>query len=520
MYGFGRGARSHRRALLGSSGGFDATYYSLLNSAGLISTALAAVEYDGTSYQADAGATWAPAGTMGHSITWSGKKKRVRFETRDTNNDASLSDPVGKRRAELDGKTVVPVGVERWMAFSLIPETFTDPTNMATTLGLAYFQLHFGTGGGSPSIGIRRLGDGRVWVTTRGTGEPNSINRYIDGSVAVANVAPFDPYVDGSASIMGTVEDWVLRFTSHPTAGAVQIWRNGVSLMDMTGIAVGQADGSGYPKFGIYAAGGQFGMIASQFANVVHPQAASLAARVISAPAWPQDLRQEATAPTVSARGSSDSGTTNLNTWVPALATHAAGDYLMLTISVDSTDTPATISTAEGWLPLVTTLSGTAVHQLICYYAGLPGTSPVAGVMRAAPGQVTAPTVTMSFEQAAAISHTIQATSAPTIEAPAGTAASSTFANPPAVTLAGGTRSALFIATMGIDSSTTPSTQVTAGPCGYDNYLYKPAQGVTSAVAGGVATAEFRMKGTGDNPGPFTSLVKDWVAHTIAISVP
>lgn len=468
----------------------DNTFYSTLNSASRLPPTTVALDWDGVGWQVNGGPTWVDG--MSHSIQWSGKKKRVRFQLNNTENDKSSADSAGTRRIEFDPNATIPNGVERWMAFSVVPEAYTDAAGMnalGTAVTAVLTQIHYGAGGGNPAFAIRRKHNGDILVTTRGQGEPSSVERFT-GALA--------------SYPMGLVEDWVVRFTLHATAGAVQVWRNGVELVNLTGIPLSEGDGTAYAKMGIYCSGGMAGQVAAQFANRVQPQAGSLASRVTSPPAWPQDLLENTSAPTVAARATSKLDT-NGTSFTPTLAAHAAGDYLLVIVTVDGIATAPTTATS-GWSRLLNTSEGSQVQQAIFYYGS-------GGVMAPAPsGSTPAPVISQSSEMDTAVALTVQAGSAPTIEA-TGAFATTTNANPPLTTLAGGERAALLIAAAGHDGIlTTPS----ATPPGYSTLT-----AITGGVTGGTSTAvaEWRGKVASENPSPFISAVEQWAAHTIALSV-
>ena len=468
----------------------DNTFYTTLASNNRLPPTSVALDWDGVGWQVNGGPTWVD--NMDHSIKWSGKKQRIRFQLNNTENDKSSSDGAGVRRCEFDPNTTITNAAERWMAFSVVPEAYTDPAGMnalGTAVTAVLTQIHFGTLGGSPAFAIRRKHNGDLSVTTRGQGEPSSVERF---SGALASYP------------MGYVEDWVVKFTLHATAGAVQVWRNGVELVNLTGFPLSEGDGTAYAKMGVYCSGGIAGQVAAQFANRVQPQAGSLASRVTSAPAWPQDLLDNANAPTVSARATSKLDVDGVS-FTPTLAAHAAGNYLAVVMTVDGIATvPSTVT--AGWSRLINTNEGTNVQQAVFYYGS-------GGVMTATPsGATAAPVITQASEMDTAVALTITAGSAPTIEA-AGTSATSTNANPPLLTLAGGQRAALFIASVGLDGIlTTP----TATPPGYSTLTT-----ITGGVTGGTitATAEWRGNVSSENPSPFINTVEQWAAHTIAVSV-
>jgi hypothetical protein len=466
-------------------------YYSMLNTAGRIGdTSGFSLDWNNWTWQLNGGPTW--ANDMEHSIKWSGEKLRLRFELKNTDNDKAVSDTSGVRRCELDPQETVPNGVEHWAAFSVIFEPYSDPAGMAAISNAAplFWQLHSGGLGGSPSIGLRRTNTGDLEITSRGTGQPTSIQRFL-GALA--------------SYPMGTVEDWVIRFTPDSVNGALQVWRNGTSLINLTGIPLTGGDGTSYAKFGIYSALGIAGTLVTQVANYVRPQTTSLNSRVSSPPAWPTDQLNDTNAPTVKARQTSVNDV-NATSWTPTLPTHAAGDYLMVVVTIDGTGTAPTTATS-GWTRLISTDEGTNVTQAVFYYGS-------AGTMTAAPnGAVPAPTITQGSQMDSAVAFAMNAISAPTIEA-AGASATGTNGNPPSLTLAGGKKPALWIATVGIDGIINVPT---ASPPGYSTLTT-----VTGGVTGGTITASAEWRGNiaTENPGAFQHATEQRVQHTIAVSVP
>lgn len=475
------------------SGPTDSTYYSMLASDGMNGAFLGSVDFGAYEYQPD-GITSSVA-NQSHAIRMSGQRKRVRLKLQQ-------SDYPTVSRSELESKITFPDGVERWYAFSCIFEAFGDPAAMASLGGAAvvFHQVHMGATG-SPAVSLRRGGDGKITIRTTGTAGGDNVDRY----------------TETTASSFGVVEDWVVRVVISTTAGQLQVWKNGVELCNLSGLNIGAGDSQSYWKFGIYASGGigdtatyPNSSVAVQYANVVPPQAGSLASRVTSAPAWPQDLLVTTNCPTVVARQASDAGTTNLATWSPTLAAHSAGDYLLVVASIDDIDWSATATDTAGWSLLTRTHSGAAggSHQAILYYGS-------GGTMTAAPsGAVTAPVLNLTTEQATAVALTIQAGSAPTI-AGAGAQFSSQarLMNPPSLDL-GSERAALWIACASTNGSTVALTR---HPAGYSNGVAQESPGTNSCST---YTAEYRATAQSENPSGFEMAnTRIGVAHTVAVSV-
>jgi hypothetical protein len=472
---------------------FDATYYSMLSTNGRITAITKGIDYRANTYQYDGGASTSDG--MDHTLRFSGRRERVRIQVNNTEADKTAADTGGQRRCEMDAEYLLPNDTVLWGAMSVILEPWVEPASVAEATGYIIYQTHLG-GGGSPSFAIRINPAGQLWVTR--AGPPPDDN---------SNVTLYTGDID-----FDTVHDFVWRQTINPTAGSVELWLNGAKIVDVSGVPVGQAGNLGYPKWGIYAAGGlgsnAGAQVAAQFANVVDTKPSiDLTSRISAPPAWPQDLREDALAPVIAAQAASTSGGTNLTSWVPTLASHAAGDGLVVIVSIDATDA-ATPANNPGWTRLIQTAG--ADHQDIWYYGS-------GGVLAPAPsGSVTPPTIAMTNEQATAVALTVrlpEGASGDMVLAVAGASGNASVVNPPALTLAS-TKPTLWLACGGPSGN---AGTVIAYPPGYVSGIE-----ATALTTAGVCTQVAHWRNTADfeNPSSFQlGFSRDWVAHTLAVSL-
>ncbi len=225
---------------------------------------------DKNNWKVGAGSTWNTG--MDHSVRMSSAKKRLRVELRNTEKDKADGDKTGCRRAELKGSvTKLYNSIEYWGAFSFIHHPWSDPAGMAKKTGGVHGQLHMGDHGGSPAVAFRRHKNGNFRVTTRG--QYNS-----DGTVRYDKPLSF-----------GAAHDLVYRVKFHPTAGELQVWLDGVKIVDVRGVSIGSNVAGYHWNIGAYYSGGITCPVVAEYANHVHPRVGSLSSRVTSRPAWPAD---------------------------------------------------------------------------------------------------------------------------------------------------------------------------------------------------------------------------------------
>jgi hypothetical protein len=458
MLGLGLGLRLGMGA--SSAVATDEAYYSALGDPALIPQF--GFEFGDITYSATGG----PLTTSGmtHSIRTTANDSRIRFELQNTTNDKASGDTDPTKRIEIGVSTpTLANGTELWGAFSSKDTTWSDPAGMLAIggTGWPFFQVHYGSGGGSPALAFRRGPDGNLVITTRGDSD-------LGGTVRYNAALSFD-----------AVHDFVYRITLSPTVGAVQVWCDGVSLINLTGISMGAVAADHFWRVGLYYTDGIACPIINERANIVAPAAASLASRTSAAPAWPTGPVADPvpTAPTISARQASVSAATNALTWTPTLATHAAGNSLAVLVSFDSTaGVPDNITTGTaGWTRLTHLVEATGnVGGALFYYGS-------GGVFTPAPsGATPAPLITCSTsQQYSAIAFT--STDATNIEAvTSSTAAASANGDPPSITPSAGSREYLSVVGMSQDGI----AGITNSPSRYGNFLYQASSG-----SGGAATA-------------------------------
>lgn len=471
----------------------DNTYYSTLaEPINRLSSGAGAFDFNGRSWAVDGSPVNADG--LDHCLRLSGRRERIRFEHRQT-------DP--NDRTELDSQLTLPHSTTLWGAMTVIAESFVKPDSIAAGSGVVFYQTHAGAGGGSPSFALRRKQNGNLHITRSTPAGDQNVSLY-DQPLS------FDE-----------PHDFVWRQVINATNGSIEVWLDGVKIVDVSGVPVGATDNTGYAKFGAYAAGGigtdPDAKVAFQFANVECTRSGiDLASRISAAPTWPQDLRAETNAPTVVARQASNSGGVNLNSWVPTMVAHSAGDGLIAIVTIDSND-PASPATNTGWTRLIQTVGATTAEdqQEVWYYGS-------GGVLTPAPNDaVAAPTINMSSEQSTAIVLAVRkpvGVAGDMVISATGfvTATSSSSANPPQHDQ-GASRPTLWLATNGASGT---AAAISSYPPGYVN----GAESLAFAGSGsaGVTThvAEYRNTARIENPSAFRmGNARVYAAHTIAVGV-
>lgn len=464
-------------------------YYTALGSPTFLASS--GYEWGGLTWSNVAGGPTYVAG-MSHSIKTTSNDSRIRFELQNTSSDRPSGDTDPGRRIEIgtDG-TLLSNGVELWGAFSSKDTAWPDPAGQLAIGGLGhpFFQIHFGSGGGSPALAFRRGPDGNLKITTRGDNDLPGTTRY------------------DSALSFDAVHDFVYRLTLSPTAGAVQVWVDGTSLINLTGISMGAAAADHYWRIGLYYAAGIAGTVVNERANIANLSTTSLASRPASPPAWPagSTVNTGSAAPTISARTTSVSAAADATTWTPTLATHATGDRLAVFVAFDSVaGTPSSITTGTaGWTRLTHTTDATGNNGGALFYYGS------GGVFTQAPsGATPAPLITCSVaQQFSAVAFT--STDATNIEATT-SSGNGANGNPPAITPSGGLREYRIVAMMSQDGT----AGITGGPSKFTDTTICASSGTGGAAS---ATADRAFVGTTYNPSAFLSASEQHTTLTAAL---
>jgi hypothetical protein len=190
---------------------------------------------------------------------------RHRFEIHNTTSDRGcFGDPSTKRRSELHRKKTYPFGVVHWGAFAF-KDQWSDPAGMKAR-GKAGTIIQMHSSSGSPTFAFRRIGDGRLRITTTQSGDNKT--RYTSAAAPAFNVP----------------HDVVYRFKIG-TRGELDVWLDGKQVLKFRGV-VGRDNNNSYWCFGPYFASGMTGVIVQEFAHQVYPQTASLGARIAAPPGW------------------------------------------------------------------------------------------------------------------------------------------------------------------------------------------------------------------------------------------
>jgi hypothetical protein len=225
------------------------------------------IEWNGREWRCAMGSTWHPG--MDHCLRLA--PDRARFEIRPGEYDRGPGDPVAKRRSEIrfPKSPRLPNDVPLWGAMSFVHHQWEDPTGMAANWGGVHGQLHIGsTFGGSPAVAFRRTPRGDFAITTRGEGDRDGTRRY-------ERPLPFDD-----------VHHLVYRVVLSPRQGALQVWLNGDSVLDLRGVSIGSGDAECYWSLGCYYAGGVTCPIVAEYGDHIYPGPANLSGRIRFRPDW------------------------------------------------------------------------------------------------------------------------------------------------------------------------------------------------------------------------------------------
>lgn len=207
--------------------------------------------------------------------------------------------------------------------------------------------------------------------------------------------------------------------------------------------------------------------------------------------------------PTVVARSTFVSATTNSTSWTPLSAVAVVpGELLLFVCSADGTPTLSVNagSSSSGWQKLD---------------QASDGTSAVTGaIFVLLPDDNTAATTTLAIsssasEQYSGILYRIRG--ADSVDVGTAVTGSSTNSNPPSNTLPVSARDILAIATRSGDSTTV----ATVAPTNYSN-LQSQAGGGTNGVSTNSAERALTSTATED-PGTFTSATEQWVSYTVLL---
>lgn len=213
------------------------------------------------------GSTWNRG--MDHSLRLA--PGRARFEIRDDPRNRGPADDEKKRRSEIrfPKSPRLPNGVPLWGAMSFVHHQWDDPAGMAGNWGGVHGQLHIGSKfGGSPAVAFRRTRRGDFAITTRG-------ERDAEGSRRYERPLPFD-----------ALHSLVYRVVLDPRDGALSVWLNGDSVLDVRRISIGSSDAECYWSFGCYYSGGISCPIIAEYGDHIYPGPTDLSRRIGFKPDW------------------------------------------------------------------------------------------------------------------------------------------------------------------------------------------------------------------------------------------
>ena len=224
------------------------------------------IDWDGYRWSADMGSTW----NAGMEHCFQSGDGNARFELRPTARDRADKDKPDKRRSELHcTKNRLPNGVPLWGAMSFNHHPWSDPAGMARGWGGLHGQIHMGKFGGSPAVAFRRMGDGRLLVTTRGEFDDRNQKRWM------ARVSFGEPH------------DLVFRVLLDAIDGQLDVWLDGRRVVEIRRESIGSRVGGSYWCLGNYFAGGITCPVVAEFAHHEFPTVRDLSKRVANMPAWP-----------------------------------------------------------------------------------------------------------------------------------------------------------------------------------------------------------------------------------------
>lgn len=256
-------------------------YYSIVNTLGATGGfAPDAITWNGLKAYTSCGAS--DFNDVPHALSLSSQSKKVRAEIKNTTHDRRAVDlPDTRRRSEVafpDNR--IPNGTSVWFALQVQPTAYEKPASMAATSGFGgeFFQFHDGSADSAYLTGRRAPNDTLV-ISTNGVGDTGQ------GQIRYS-----------SAWTKGVPHDIVGQVTFDPTAGSVMLAIDGVVVVNLTGIPMGittPVSGGYYLKCGAYHSAGigadPLSSVVNEYANLVIPQAGSLASRIPAPPAWPAD---------------------------------------------------------------------------------------------------------------------------------------------------------------------------------------------------------------------------------------
>jgi hypothetical protein len=225
------------------------------------------IDWNGRKWRCAMGSTWNKG--MDHSLRLA--PNRARFEIREGKENRGPADDAKKRRSEIrfPKSPRLPNDVPLWGAMSFVHHQWDDPAGMAGNWGGVHGQLHIGSKfGGSPAVAFRRTRRGAFAITTRGERDPEGSRRY-------ERPLPFDE-----------VHSLVYRVVLSPSNGALHVWLNGDSVLDLRGVSIGSRDAGCYWSVGCYYSGGISCPIVAEYGDHIYPGLADLSSRIRFRPDW------------------------------------------------------------------------------------------------------------------------------------------------------------------------------------------------------------------------------------------
>lgn len=191
-------------------------------------------------------------------------------------------------------------------------------------------------------------------------------------------------------------------------------------------------------------------------------------------------------------------GTTYTMT-APASSFTDPGDVYVI-LFAHSSNTDSNITTGSGWTELASSSNSTTISAFAYTKVATASAEPNVVITSA------------TTQQSAGTWYVIRDA---TIDGAAATNGSSTNANPPSDTFAGGSANYVVIAAAGFDGNAN-GTRVSAKPSGYESFYHNGFRAATG-VAVGLASADKRVTGTSEDPGTFTNTSEQWAALTVSL---
>lgn len=225
------------------------------------------LEWNGRKWRCAMGSTWNRG--MDHSLRLA--PNRARFEIREGAQNRGPADDGNKRRSEIryPKSPRLPNDIPLWGAMSFVHHQWEDPAGMAANWGGVHGQLHIGSDfGGSPAVAFRRTRRGAFAITTRGERDTDGTRRY-EGPL------PFD-----------ALHSLVYRVVLSAKEGALRVWLNGETLLDVRGASIGSRDAQCYWSVGCYYSGGISCPIIAEYGDHIYPGLADLSGRIRVKPDW------------------------------------------------------------------------------------------------------------------------------------------------------------------------------------------------------------------------------------------